>query len=124
MSAGAYTLSKYDATYATEIHPIRVQPETIAASIGTVTNAPPAGALTSPISCSVSRGNRQIGLRARLVRLTYSAANAPAGYDTRGGTITIPALTEAFYNVAIRGASATYLGETMTVQGRSAEVAS
>ena len=122
MSGGPYTSSKYDASYADEIHPIRVQAETIAAQIGSVTNAAPTGDSTSPISCSVSRGNRQIGLRARLVRLAYTAANAPDGYDDRGGIITIPALTEAFYDVAIKGTSATYLTKTMTVSGRSPEI--
>lgn len=124
MSAGAYTLSKYEASYAAEIHPVRIQPETLAAAIGTTTNAAPTGATTSPISASVSRGNRQIGLRTRLVRLSYTAANAPdGGYDTRGGTLTIPALTEAFYDAAVKGATCTYLGKSMTVTGKTGEVA-
>ena len=122
MSAGAYTSSRYEATYAAQVHPIRVQPETITAAIGSTTNAAPTGALTSPISCSVSRSNRQIGLRARLVRLSYTAAEAPDGYDDRGGILTIPALTATFFNAAIKGASATYLTKNMTVVGRSPEV--
>lgn len=123
MSAGAFTTSKYEASYGDEIHPIRVQPETIAAQIGSVANAAPSGDATSPISCSVSRSNRQIGLRARLVRLTYTAENAPDGYDDRGGIITIPALTETFYDAAIKGTPATYLTKTMSVSGRSPEIA-
>lgn len=121
MSAGVFTSSKYAASYDTEVHPIRVQPETIAASIGTTTNAAPTGAVTNPISASVSHGRRRLGLNARLVRLTYIAGTVPTGYNPSGGTITIPALNTAFYNAAIRGAAATYLGVAMTVQGRTQE---
>ena len=124
MSAGGFSPSKYEASYATEIHPIRVQPETLAATIGAVNNNAPSGAVTNPISASVSKGNRQIGLRARLVRMSYTAAEAPDGYDDRGGILVIPAVTEAFYNAAIKGATITYLTKSMTVVGRSPEIAS
>jgi hypothetical protein len=121
MSAGAYTLSRYIATYdIANIHPIRVQPETIAASIGGTSNAPPAGAANTPISARVSGSKRTLGLVARRVRLRAPLASPPAGY-LAGGTTTIPALNETFYAAAVKGASVSYLGSTFTVVGRSPE---
>jgi len=102
MSAGAFTRSRYAASYGsgTEIHPIRVQPETIACTIGGVANTAPTGALTNPISAVVSRGSRAKGLRPRLVALKAPATGQPATYAANGITV-IPCLTEAFYNAAV-----------------------
>lgn len=124
MSAGEFSLSKYAASYdAAAIHPIRVQPETIAASIGGTTNSAPTGALNNPISASVSLSNREIGLRPRFVTLQAPATGQPAGYKA-GGVTRIPALQEAFWNAAVKGASVTYLGiSTWTVISREAEQA-
>lgn len=122
MSAGAYTIAKYQASYGAggEIHPIRVQPETIAAAIGSVTNAEPAGAQTNPIQARVSGGRRQIGLQARFVVLRAPSGSEPDGYLPNGLT-RIPALTETFYNAATKGVDVTYLGTTYTVVSRGRE---
>lgn len=121
MSAGAFEISRYEASYAANIHPIRIQPETAAASIGGVDNDPPAGAANNPISVVTSRGRRSRGLIPRTVTLRAPATSQPAGYLASGLT-TIPALTEAFFNAATAGASVTYLGATFTVVGRSPEI--
>ena len=122
MSAGAFTISRYAASYGGggEIHPIRVQPETIAASIGGTANNPPAGAVTNPIQARVSGGRRTIGLLARKVNLQAPSSGQPTGY-LPSGSISIPALTQAFYDLAVKGAECTYLGATYTVTGRSSE---
>lgn len=123
MSSGAFVRSKYQSSYdAAQIHPIRVQPETIAASIGGVANTAPSGATTSPISAKVSGTRRSIGLTARRVTIAAPATGQPTGY-LPGGKTTIPALTGAFFNAAIKGAAVTYLGvATFTVVSRSSEV--
>lgn len=123
MSAGAFTITKYLADYAggTNIHPIRVQPETIAADAdGTANDAPTADA-TSPISAQVSRSRKGLGLHARLVALEI-VGTPPTGYKV-GSRTKIPALTPAFYSAAIApGAVITYLGTTWRKAGSSVEV--
>lgn len=122
MSAGNFVISKYAASYGDgdQIHPIRVQPETLLAAIGSTTNAAPSGAVNNPIQCRVSGGKRQIGLLARYVSIQFPATDQPTGYQA-SGTTRIPALTEAFYNAAIKGVSITYLTKTCTVVSRSRE---
>lgn len=120
MSAGLFQLSRYAAVYnASAIHPIRVQPETIAMStIGTpaVTNAAPTGAVNNPISAIVSRSNRSRGLIPRRVRLRYATGTLPTGYDTRSVTV-IPILNATFAGAVSIGTQVTYLGATWTVVG-------
>lgn len=115
MSAGTFTKSKYQATYSgTAIHPIRVQPETIACTINGVANNPPDGSQTNPISAVVSRGQRAKGLIARAVTLRAPASGQPTGYKPLG-TILIPALTPAFAAAAAGwqpGQEVSYLGVT------------
>ena len=121
MSAGAFIRSRYASTDTGLIHPIRVQPETIAASIGSTTNAAPTGAVSNNISARVSGGKRTLGLIARRVVLQAPASGQPTDYKPSGIT-TIPALQEAFFNAAVKGASCTYLGVTFTVVSRTQEV--
>ena len=123
MSAGEFTTSKYQATYdAAAVHPIRVQPETIAAAIGATTNAPPPEAVTNPISARVTLTRRELGLRARYVTLQASTtvADVPDGYKP-GGITRIPSLDDAFYAAAIKGATCTYLTKPFTVINREPE---
>lgn len=122
MSAGAFQISKYQASYGggAEIHPIRIQPETLSATIDGTANAAPTAVQTNPIQARVAGGKRQIGLLARYVTLQAPATGQPTGYQG-GGVTRIPALTETFYNKATKGASCTYLGVTYTVVSRSRE---
>lgn len=93
MSEGAFTNTKYQASYAAIIHPIRVQEETLAATLDGVANAAPAGAINNPVSARVGKSRRTLGLGARMVTLEFTAA-PPAGYT--GDPVRIPALTPAF----------------------------
>ena len=122
MSAGAFELTRYAASYGdgTNIHPIKVQPETLAADIGGTTNDPPAGVTNSPISAVVGKTKREFGLGPRMISLRAPATNPPAGYLPRGIT-RIPALTLAFYNAAVRGVTCSYLGADFTVVAQSVE---
>jgi len=122
MSAGAFVVTKYAASYGSgnQIHPIRVQPETLTATIGGEENSAPTGAITNPIQCRVSGGKRQIGLLARYINIEFPATGQPSGYRA-GGSTRIPALTTAFYNLAVKGATVTYLGASCKVTSRSRE---
>lgn len=124
MSAGAFVNSRYTASYlATNIHPIRVQPETISAvTVGAtpVANTAPTGAVNNPISAVTSLGRRSRGLNPRQVRLRLATGTPPGGYIT-GSVTLIPALTEAFFNACTTGTSVTYLTATWTVVGRLSE---
>lgn len=121
MSAGAFVIARYEASYAANIHPIRVQPETLAAAIGGVDNDSPAGVVNNPISVTSSKGRRSRGLVPRTVTLRAPTDTPPDGYLPNGLT-TIPALTEAFFTAAVAGAEVTYLGTTYTVVGRAPEI--
>lgn len=99
MSAGAFTRTKYQASYGdgTAVHPIRVQDTTLTCSVGGVDNDPPAGAISNPISAVVSRGRRSKGLVVRTVTLEAPTTSPPTGYKP-GGLTTIPCLTQAFFD--------------------------
>jgi len=125
MSAGAFTVVPYRASYNTEqIHPLRIQPETqdLAVLIGGTNqlNTPEEVATNNPISAVISRGRRSKGLNARLIRVRFTAA-PPTGYQVNG-TLTLPAINPALLG-APNGATGTYLGIAIEVVGTSPETA-
>lgn len=120
MSAGQFTRSRYEADSG-EIHPIRVQPETITATLGGNANSAPAGAVTVGLSAQVSQSRRALGLTARKVTLAWTSA-VPDGYDPRG-TIRIPILTRTAFDDIQVGDTGTYLATDVTVVGKSPESA-
>lgn len=122
MSAGRFTKSFYSSNKTGLIHPIRVQEETLALSVGGVANAAPAGPATSPISAQVSQSKRSLGLNARTVTIKFPTA-APTGYKV-DSPITLPWLggTGDFDGFA-SGDSVSYLGATGEVVGTTAETA-
>jgi hypothetical protein len=117
MSAGAFTRSRYQASYDdAEIHPIRVQPETIAmadSETPATTNAAPTDSITNPISAKVSAGRRELGLKPRKFVLEVTGT-PPTGYST-GSQVTLPILTETFYNALAVNDTVSYLGATWEV---------
>lgn len=88
MSAGAFTRTFYEDDDG-EIHPIRVQPETLTAEFNSVVNAPPTGPTDSNISAQVTGSRRGLGLFARYVTVKFTAT-PPAGY-----------LANSFYKIAV-----------------------
>lgn len=125
MSAGKFTLSRYQATYGagTQIHPIRVQPETIEAQFPDSANLAPTGAINNPISAIISRGAKQRGLRPRSVRLKLEAGTTPpAGYDP-AATTRIPVLTKTVFDAVNPTDLITYLGASWVVVGKDDEEA-
>jgi len=123
MSAGAFVISSYRASYNTDqIHPIKIQPETLAASANSVANNAPSDPPTSPISAVVSRGKRTRGLIPRTVTLRLNEDQILTGYLPRSVTI-IPVLLPATFGAWPRGAEVDYLGAVWTIIGRSQEEA-
>lgn len=123
MSAGTFIRSRYQASYGggTAIHPIRVQPETIAFDAGSDTNDPPSGAINNPISAKISLSSRGLGLRPRFVTIQLpSTSTPPTGY--RAGSITkIPILTPGVFASLAPGDEVTYLGVPWSVVSTTAE---
>lgn len=120
MSAGAFQLSVYQLDNTANAASIRVQPETLALTLGGVANAPPAGAANVPGSAKVSGGARSIGINARMVRITFGAT-PPTGYSANS-TIALPWLVPATFNaLAGAGVTGTYLGAAVTLVGKSPE---
>lgn len=123
MSAGNFIIAKYAADYGAgdAIHPIRVQPETIAATTGTEDNDEPGGAIDNPIPASATGGKRGNAFVARRVRLKYKSGTVPPGGYTSTSRTQIPALNRPFYDACTKGTEVTYLGAVWSVTGRSAE---
>lgn len=124
MSSGSFTIVGYAATYnATQVHPIRIQPETLnlTVTIGgdpVGNDAEPVGNINNPISAVVSNGRRSKGLNARLIRVTFGDG-PPTGYAVNS-TIALPALNPALL-AAPEGATGSYLDTPITVVGTTPE---
>lgn len=102
MSSGAFTTSRYESNVLGTIHPIRVQPETLAITLGGTANAAPAGTAVKP-SAQVSRSSRSIGINARTITFKFPPGGAPAGYKA-DSPITVPWLQDnAAFNDAVPG---------------------
>lgn len=118
MSAGAFTLSRYELDGGTIIVPIRVQPETLALTDGTTANDPPTGAVTLSVSAKARKGTREYGIGARNITISW-VAGPPTGYEDEN--LSIPVLSEVAYAAYTVGTEVTYLGTTATVVARKAE---
>lgn len=116
MSAGQFVISSYLASYdGASVHPIRIQPETLAAQLNPVVLAP-----TSPISARVSGGKRTLGLIARKIVLRDDVTTPPDGYQP-SGRLVIPILSPIDFDSLTKGSTLTYLGIDMVVVGKIPE---
>lgn len=119
MSSGAFDKTKYEADNG-DIHPIRVQPETVALAKGGTTNAAPTGTITTDaIRAKVSRGNREYGLRPRYITVVYDTT-APTGYKV-GTYIRVPILKSTTFSAISQDDTVTYLGTSARVAGKFPE---
>jgi len=118
MSAGPFTISKYEADNG-DIYAIRVQPETLLANIGGV-NAAPAGAVDQATSARVTGGNRKIGIKARSVTIRFTAT-PPTDYKA-DGLYRVPILTTGVYDaISATGTTGTYLTVACVTVGKNGE---
>lgn len=120
MSAGQFTRTKYESNDGT-IFGARVQPETLAATIGGTANAAPAGdfAFKAP-SANMGGGRRENGVNARYVSFQWDDGGAPANY-LASGTGRLPILTPAVFNSINIGDAVVYAGGTGVVTGTIGE---
>lgn len=126
MSAGSFVRSRYEATYdADMVHPIRVQPETLALSVttanGDFTNAATTADITSPISASISRSDRGLGLRPRFVNLELQNGQTPPATYIMGSLTRVPILRNVVFAELQRGTIVTYLGVQWEVVSTNVE---
>lgn len=119
MSAGGFINSRYELSAGDEIRVrIRVQPETLSLTVGTIANAAPAGALTPNYpSARVSGSRRSIGINPRMVRFKFTG-EAPVTYKGGESTLSVPVLTPEFYELCVPGATGTYsvAGSTAAIE--------
>jgi len=119
MSAGAFVDSFYSSNELGTTHPIRVQPETIALTLGGQANTAPSGVGAIGPSAQVSKGKRAIGINARTV--TIELTEALAGYQV-GSTIRLPWLDDAtFAALTPKVTVGTYLATECKLVGKSPE---
>lgn len=115
MSAGRFVITKYESASG-GIQAARVQPETLAATLGGVANAAPEGDITIPGKANVRGGRRTNGITCRKVRLTLAdddGNNAPDGYS--GDPLYLPVMTTAIYDAVELGTAVNYLGVAWVV---------
>lgn len=117
MSAGQFARSRYQANNG-DIHPIRVQPETLLANIGAV-NAAPTASVDVPLFARARKSRRAFGLGARSVRVQFTG-QPPTGY-AENQVLTIPILTQAVFNQITVDQAGTYLSSPIVVIGTSEE---
>lgn len=110
MSAGAFLRGRYERKNG-DIHPIRVQPETV-----TAWNPLPAGAITAGSLIRVTGSRRKYGIKARQIAFAWKSGTAPAGYDP-DGTIRLPIFTEAAFDLIDLYSEQPYLGGTLIAIG-------
>lgn len=121
MSTGAFVESSYANGLNGDIHPIRIQPETLTLNIGGTANAAPAGAINSELRAFSSSRRRRGAVNARKVGLLITAGGVNE-YEV-GSTLYVPVLqpeTLAAYLLPA-GQTGTYNGATVRVIGSSAE---
>lgn len=115
MSAGAFIISTYETDGGTFM-PIRVQPETLTLTIEGTANAAPANPSSSVHgSARVGGGKRQLGVKARYVRISFGAT-PPTGYKPNS-SLTLPILQRSVWQGISKGNTGTYLASTVTVTG-------
>lgn len=120
MSSGAFTRTFYGVSSENGggIAPIRLQPETLSATVGGAVNAAPAGPATIPGSATISQGRRSAGINARYITVAWDGA-PPANYSGLTARIVVPNPT--VYAGASLGAAVTYLATAAKVVGRTPE---
>lgn len=118
MSAGSFVQSKYQSDTG-DVHIIKVQPETLAATIGGTANAAVAGAVDSVFAAEVNRGARAYGLRPRKVTVAFET-DVPTGYRPYT-TLSIPVLSAAVFAAVSPGDAVSYAGGNGVVSSKSGE---
>lgn len=120
MSAGNFVYGKYEADNGA-IYDCRRQPETTGLILNGQANTEPAGDVDQAGSARLTGSRRKYGVRAREVRVRFTAA-PPTGYSP-DDILTIPVFTPAAYNAmtAVKRPTGTYLGTAVVFVGKTGE---
>lgn len=120
MSAGAFLISKYEADTTSEVYPIKVQPETLTFVFDATNNAPTTTPLTSSDYVYARGATQRYGIKARRVTIKWIGV-VPDGYEPTQ-RLSVPILTKALYDdIRVGAATATYLGQSCQVVGKTDE---
>lgn len=117
MSQGAFGVALYY-TNKGNVCNVKIQPETLGATVGGQVNSNIAGTVNQQASANVS-GRRGNGVFCRKVNLVFTGA-PPAGYSANG-RLSVPWLTEAGWDIIEKGDTGTYLGAAVRCTGKTAE---
>lgn len=119
MSSGPFALARYQNNNG-DVLRMRVQPETIALTLGTATNGIASGAITPGFpSAILSRSRRSIGVHARRVTVRVTAAGT-SGLSV-GSVITLPWFVRATFDSLPQDATGTYNGASVVLIGSLGE---
>lgn len=121
MSTGAFVASRYENGINGDIHPIRIQPETLALTIGVEQNTAPAGAANSELRAFSGSRNRRGAVNPRKIGLEITAGGE--NDYLVGSIVYVPILRPAAFANMILPAdqTGTYNGATVRVVGSSPE---
>lgn len=117
MSAGEFTRTRYQ-TDSGSILRCRVQPETLALTIGGTANSAPASQVDDEGSVLIS-SRRRNGVNARYVSLAWTGS-PPAGYK-EGVNVRVPVLQKSTFDAWALDATGTYLGAGVRLAGKTNE---
>ncbi len=126
MSAGKFTKAVYVGATppGTARYAVRVQPETLALTIGGEANTGSADAANQQARARISGARRTSGVSCSKVRFRWepqTVAGAPDGYDPTG-TLTLATLNANIRAAAaVKDATGTYLGKSIVVTGTTPE---
>lgn len=120
MSAGNFVYGKYQADNG-DIYDCKRQPETVGLILNGITNTEPAGDVDQSGSARLTGSRRKYGVRAREVRLRFTAA-PPTGYSP-DDILTVPIFTLDNYNAmtTVKRPVGTYLGTAVVFVGKTGE---
>lgn len=121
MSAGVFQISQYASNVLSTVHRIRIQPETLACTLGGTANAAPSGTAVLP-SAQVSQSKRALGINARTITIKFAPGTVPTGYKA-DSPLTIPWLqnNSAFLTAVPGITSVNYLSTAAILVGTSPE---
>jgi hypothetical protein len=118
---GAFSSVVYEGDVGTLKYPIKVQPETLAASFGSASNPAASGSATEGLpSAKVTGSKNAIGVHPRYVTVKVTGTGVTAA-NMAGSSIRVPILTKASYSAIKKGDTGLYQGDTIVVTGKFAE---
>lgn len=117
MSAGEFGFANYFADGG-DVCRVRIQPETLEATLGGNVNANVAGTVNQ-LATANATGTKGNGVFCRRVNVTFTGA-PPAGYSP-GGRASIVWLSKAGFDDIQKGDTGNYLGAPVRVTGKFAE---